>query len=162
MNVWGHVALAHSLATRRPWGMEALKSRALPLIVGALLPDIIDKTLMIAEVYPWGRTVGHSAYVLTLFALISLLAKREWFTWLVAGWVSHMFADFTDDVVVAIQATRYVFAAWYTWPYFNPDMFAVQVEPIHPARTCLSVYETFVTFWAIVSARVLVTARRWL
>ncbi len=162
MNAWGHVALAHALATRRPWGIESLKTRVFPLIFGALLPDIIDKTLMIAGVFPWGRTIGHSAYVLTLFALVALLIRRDWATWLVAGWVSHFVADFTDDIVVGIQATRYVFAAWYTWPYFNPDMFAVQVDPIHPARTCLSVYETFVTLWVIISARVLVTARRWL
>ena len=154
MNVWGHVAFAHALATRKPWGVRGLRERALPLIVGALLPDILDKSLRFAGVFPWGRTVGHSAYVLTLFALIALLAKREWFVWVMAGWVSHIVADFTDDAVCAVQSTGYVFAAWFAWPYFNPDMYPVVVTPIHPAKTCLSVYEGFVLVWALFIARV--------
>lgn len=153
MNVWGHVAFGHALATRMPWKLDQLRSRALPVIVGALIPDVVDKTLKIAHIYPWGRTVCHSAYVLTLFALVALLIKRQWFIWFVAGWVSHLFVDLTDDVICGVQATGYVFATWYAWPYYNPDLYPVIVTPIYASQSCSSVYETFVTLWALYIAR---------
>lgn len=151
MNVWGHVALAHVLARRRR--ADAKVSQVGWTVVGALLPDVVDKGLRLAGVFPWGRTVGHSAYVLTLFALVALLVKREAVFWLMAGWVSHLFADLTDDVICGIQATGYVFATWYTWPYFNPDLNAVRVVPIHAGRACVSVYEAFVVVWALYVGR---------
>lgn len=145
MNVLGHVAFAHAVAWRR---RAALTQTQLGYaVVGSLLPDVVDKTLRLAGVFPWGRTVGHSAWVMTLAVLLAVLAKRDVWLWLVVGWVSHLFADLTDDVVCGIQSTGYVFATWYTWPYFNPDLNAVRVVPMHPRGPCLSVYETLTVVW---------------
>jgi hypothetical protein len=43
------------------------------LVVGCLLPDLLDKPLRWGGVFPWGRTVGHSALLWCAMSLIALI-----------------------------------------------------------------------------------------
>ena len=57
MFIPGHLAVAHVVARRR--GADRVARIGL-VALGALLPDLVDKPLMLAGVTPYGRTVGHS------------------------------------------------------------------------------------------------------
>lgn len=128
MNIWGHIAvgsLIDQTFTKR------IHTRLVLLCVGALLPDIIDKPLMLLKVYPWGRTLGHSVFVWSAFHLFAAYQHRHANTsnkpllWISFGWFSHFLADLTDDFVQGLTCTSYLFTGWMGWPITNPDMLAV-------------------------------------
>ena len=59
MTPLGHAAFAY-LATAPRTGRAQAPFWA---IAGAMLPDVIDKSLLLLGVFPWGRTVGHAAAI---------------------------------------------------------------------------------------------------
>jgi len=147
MNPPGHIAFGYLTARRRG---ESMSGRFVAgLFVGALTPDLIDKTLMYADVYPWGRTVGHSVLVWAVFALVAALANRRGTMVpkaIALGWASHFCADFLDDLVAGIMYERYVFSAWFTWPYLNPDLYPLILDQsiMGPCNGCYTAIEAAV------------------
>ena len=144
MNPPGHIAFSYLVARRR--GEEPRGRIVLGVFFGALLPDIIDKSLMYLDVYPWGRTVGHSVLVWALFALVAALARGRGFTLpraIALGWASHFCADFLDDLVAGLMYERYTFSAWFTWPYLNPDLYPLILEEPFwgPCNRCYTAIE---------------------
>jgi hypothetical protein len=82
----------------------------LPFLVGALFPDLIDKTLAIVTDLP-GRSVSHSVVVLTtlsLAATIALPKRRNLTHAFVAGTMLHLIQD------IPIQPTTLF------WPLCGP------------------------------------------
>jgi hypothetical protein len=64
---WGHAAaayLAYAAAVRWRDGRRPTPAAALPLVVAAQLPDVVDKPLAwTLSVLPYGRSLGHSLLV---------------------------------------------------------------------------------------------------
>jgi hypothetical protein len=127
VNLPGHLAVAYLVARRRP---SRRLARLTPLAAGALLPDAVDKPLMLLGFTPYGRTVGHSLFFWSFALLLWMVAAgRRVFGaaalgLLVAGGWSHLLADLVDDVVEGFQLTGYAFSAWAGWPHTDPDMWS--------------------------------------
>lgn len=151
MNVPGHLAAAYLLARRgAPLRLERLGVIAL----GALLPDLIDKPLMLAGATPYGRTVGHSLLLWCAALALWLLVQRRSIgtsALLLLGGFSHLCVDLVDDLVEGLERTGYVFSAWMGWPVTNPDMAYVQVphllEPMRHAVTTLEAATVAACLW---------------
>ena len=107
----GHVAVAWLTASvtgsERGW-------RMLFVVLGALLPDLIDKALWVSGLVPGTRGVGHS---LLLWCALGLLALWGGTPRLVAvgGW-SHLVADVLDDALCGVFSTGTVITGWLAWP----------------------------------------------
>ena len=136
MNVAGHLAVAYLLARRR---RRAWLARLEAIALGALLPDLVDKTLMLIGLTPYGRTVGHSlvfwlfATWLWMLAMARRLPRAGWLALVMVGGLSHLVVDLVDDVVEGVEHSGYVFSAWFGWPWTNPDMWSPKVEHLFPA-----------------------------
>jgi hypothetical protein len=123
----GHLAVAYLLARR---GVVARGLwHAAPVWLGALLPDLADKSLQWLKLTPYGRTVGHSVLVwLALAVAWRLVAPRvlpktaSASGLVILGGFSHLAIDLVDDLVEGVERTGYVFSAWFGWPFTNPDM----------------------------------------
>lgn len=148
MHVSGHIAVGQLLAW--PPGEVFDGRRSFAIILGALMPDVIDKTLRLIDVFPWGRTVGHSVFFWILVALIAALASERGrgtaLTAFALGGLSHIIADFADDLVGGLHYTGYVVSAWFTWPYFNPDLYPIQTTPVLVEHACLGLYTVIEAF----------------
>jgi len=130
----GHLAMAY-LTIRQRVPVARRAQVALLAMFGALLPDVIDKSLVVLGVYPWGRTMGHSLITWTLVAsflvlIATLVRPLPRSTWVVAGVISHFLADLTDDAFAGFLHTSYVLTSWFAWPLFNPDQFEIRVRPL--------------------------------
>lgn len=130
MNVPGHLATAYLLAARG--ASPRIAARIAPASLGALLPDLADKPAQWMELTPYGRTVGHSAFVWGGFLALwlALVAWRRtdatrWMGFVLLGGLSHLTIDLIDDVAEGLERSGYVFSAWFGWPLTNPDMWNV-------------------------------------
>ena len=119
MNAPGHLSVSVLL------GLEASPvSRATLLAVtaGGLLPDLVDKSLRLAGVYPWGRTIGHAAICWLCLCVVYALIRRPWLRWLIIGGVGHLWADIIDDTLLAfLHEGPRILHAWFAWPFATPD-----------------------------------------
>ena len=144
MTPFGHAAFAYLAFAPR---LRRAASRApFYAIGGALLPDVVDKSLMIAGAFPWGRTVGHSAAawgaILAVVYLWHLAAQPiprvVWVTW---GAISHLVADLIDDFSAGFESLAYAFSAWFGFPWTNPDMYPWIVQPGFATPRDVSAFE---------------------
>jgi hypothetical protein len=67
------------------------------LVVGAALPDVVDKPLAMAGVVDLYHTVGHSGLILVLVTPVAMTGRRGHALWL--GWLSHLLLDALHIVV---------------------------------------------------------------
>lgn len=127
MNPPGHLAVAYLTGRRRSL------ARWLPLVLGTVTPDVIDKTAQLIGVTPYGRTVGHSVLLWGWIAVAALIARGRGLGrggWLVAFWLGgalHLMTDLVDDVVEGFSHSGWAFSAWMGWPWTNPDMWNLRV-----------------------------------
>ncbi len=116
-----------------------------PAMLGALTPDLLDKSLLEMGVYRWGRTLGHSVFVLGGLVGLWLVGRRafghrlpRFFTaigfW-VLGIASHIPADLADDALRAVLRGGQVIASWMLWPWLHPYSYVLSHRrgPIWPA-----------------------------
>ena len=97
MFVFGHLGFGHQLAS--PWRRRL---PALPLALGMLLPDIIDKPLYYArfsDVISCTRTFGHSGLFWLALLLLGWTIGRRWPVALAVGMITHIILDFTLDLL---------------------------------------------------------------
>lgn len=147
MNAPGHLAAAYFV------GRGAAPARLLPVALGALLPDLIDKPLLWLGFTPYGRTVGHSLLLWGSALLLWLALRRPqpWSSAILLGAFSHLAVDLIDDVVEGFERTGYAFSAWLGWPVTNPDMASVKVphllEAMPHAVTTLEVAIVAACLW---------------
>ncbi|MFW6384592.1 MAG: metal-dependent hydrolase [Halodesulfurarchaeum sp.] len=74
------------------WGMSPYLA-----VVGAALPDVIDKSAATVGLFDLYQTVGHSVFVTT--GILGLLAVDRKWTPLFVGWVSHLVLDVVHMVL---------------------------------------------------------------
>ncbi|MBA2662010.1 MAG: metal-dependent hydrolase [Bradymonadaceae bacterium] len=138
MYIPGHLAVGYLVVVAAGGASRGanLIGALVPVWVGVLTPDIIDKSIKLVGLSVFGRTVGHSVLSLALIVgMWAMLARREWkhaskLGWFVAGVGLHLITDLVNDLVAGVMYTRYLFSAWFSWPYMNPDMAAWQVESV--------------------------------
>ena len=125
MNLPGHLAVSGLLA-RRP------RARAAAVLAGTLAPDLLDKGGKLLGLSVYGRTVGHSVLLWAAFAALVALGRRrvELASAFLLGGAAHLLADVVDDLSEGLLFSGYVFSAWMGWPFTNPDMANVQLEPV--------------------------------
>jgi hypothetical protein len=122
MNPPGHLAVA-ALVSERDGGLRACIGW---IAAGAIAPDALDKALMLAGAFPWGRTVGHAALAwLCLAALASGPAARAF----VVGGLSHLFADLADDAFAGLVSSGHVYSAWALFPFATADDYELSIGP---------------------------------
>jgi uncharacterized protein (TIGR03382 family) len=99
MFVFGHLGFGSVLA--RPWRHRAVRWA---LLLGMLLPDIIDKPLYYArlsDVFSCTRTIGHTGLLAVALLLAGLLmTRRRWLAALAIGMLTHLVLDCLMDAVV--------------------------------------------------------------
>ena len=133
----GHLATSYLLARALHRTLEPSRHVAilvLAALLGGLMPDLIDKPLLVLKVTPYGRSVGHA---LTTSALVLCVAAwplaagrlkgsrkmlyRSVFLTFAASWWAHLFVDLVDDTLASYLYSGQLFSAWMGWPYLTPD-----------------------------------------
>lgn len=93
------------------------------VVLGAALPDVVDKPLAMAGVLELYHTVGHSLLLLGALSVLGL-AGRQWAAFLV-GWASHLFLDSVHQTVNGRpEDVRFL-----AWPVVRHEP-AVQLGPV--------------------------------
>lgn len=157
----GHLAVGYLVARG---SLPRLGSSVAPALLGALLPDLMDKPALWMGFTPYGRTVGHSAIVWALFSLAWVVAFRRRASvsasiagFVVLGGLSHLAIDLVDDVIEGLERSGYVFSAWFGWPFTNPDMWNVRsphlLAPMAYAVTTLEVATVAACLWHVARHR---------
>ena len=117
MFVFGHLGFGSVLA--HPWRDRGARWA---LLLGMLLPDIIDKPLYYArlsDVFSCTRTVGHTGLLALALLLDGLLGKRRALAALAIGMLTHLLLDCVMDVVVGSTDGSAIRAA--LWPFLGVD-----------------------------------------
>jgi hypothetical protein len=115
MFVFGHIGLGRALIGR--W-RHTLPS--LPLTLGMLLPDIIDKPLYYARLWPFfscTRTLGHTGVFLLLLLLSGYWTRRPSLIALSIGASTHVGLDLCLDLINHTSPSPSWIAL--TWPVLN-------------------------------------------
>lgn len=150
MYIPGHLALGYLLVAGKSRARNQpidVHHALIPALIGALTPDVVDKSLQFIGLTPYGRTVGHSIFVLAAIVLVWQWAELRKsrlaapMGWWVAGITSHLIIDLVNDLFLGIEHTGYVFAAWMGWPNTNPDMWQVYYSVENPCLDCYSSLE---------------------
>ncbi|OYR43288.1 metal-dependent hydrolase [Halorubrum sp. Hd13] len=81
------------------------------LVAGAALPDVVDKPLGALGVFDVYQSVGHSALLVPLAALVAVAARRRGLA-VAVGWGSHLALDALHMVVNGRPGD----AAFLGWP----------------------------------------------
>lgn len=136
MYVPGHLALGYLGAALRARRMERpphLGREVLPVFVGALTPDLIDKPLLYLGVMSGGRTLGHSVFFL-LFSVVLWAAVRRWkgrgsavpFALWSLGVATHSLADLLEDATRGLLEGGSLIRSWFGWPWLGRSDWVVR------------------------------------
>jgi hypothetical protein len=79
------------------------------LVVGAALPDVVDKPLAMAGVVDLYHTVGHSGLVVVLAVPVAVAGRRGVALWI--GWLSHLLLD-AAHILVNGRPDDALFLGW--------------------------------------------------
>jgi hypothetical protein len=79
------------------------------LLVGASVPDLVDKPLAMAGITELFHSVGHSALLLPLMAFVAATSRHG--VVLTVGWVSHLILD-AAHIVINGRPSDALFLAW--------------------------------------------------
>ncbi|HUP58650.1 MAG TPA: metal-dependent hydrolase [Bdellovibrionota bacterium] len=124
MLIFGHLGVGSKLVS--PW------TRQLPLravLLGTLLPDLIDKPLYFGMALATGRTsseiglvscsrtFGHTAIFMTLIALAALARRSKVLAAVALGVASHLFLDNLSDRFQANSTGSALIAM--LWPFLD-------------------------------------------
>jgi hypothetical protein len=124
----GHVAvgyLCYSLMCR-------LRDRSVPddlavllaVALGALVPDLVDKTLTwTIALLPYGRSLAHSGFLTLVVVAVAVLAARRYGRVPIAlavGWASHLAADAVGIVLSGDWPHLWYYLGWPLFP-LPPD-----------------------------------------
>ena len=112
MFLFGHIGIGRTLVGR--WRAVL---PAGPLIVGTLLPDIIDKPLYYARIWPFvscTRTFGHTGLLLLVLAGAASVRRSRTLMAIAAGLATHLLLDCLLDWPAGGEQS----SAWtaLTWP----------------------------------------------
>jgi membrane-bound metal-dependent hydrolase YbcI (DUF457 family) len=104
MIFFGHLGIGSKLAS--PWSRDLPVA---PLLLGTILPDLIDKSLYYSLCLITGkrgvelglisgtRTLGHTAIFMLVLAGIAFFKRSKWFAALALGVATHLLLDNVSD-----------------------------------------------------------------
>jgi len=138
-----------------------IRTEVVPVLLGSLTPDLIDKPLLLAGVFVHGRSIGHSLTFL-LACLVGLYLVRRlsetaavptgmW----VLGIATHFLADFADDLVGGLLSGSLILSSWFIWPFGTPSTWDYR-----PGIALIPGYGGFTPLEAAVVAAAIVVAVR--
>lgn len=119
---WGHAGVGYAgyhLWLRLRHRLPPEGAATLALIFGTQFPDLIDKpAAWIFEIFPSGRTLGHSALTLGIVTVILVVYlqrspsrnERAWLAFL-GGWLAHILGDASRILFDPDSCVRYLL-----WP----------------------------------------------
>ncbi|MGH9411237.1 MAG: metal-dependent hydrolase [Vicinamibacterales bacterium] len=115
MFVFGHIGIGRRLA--QPWSHRL---PAIPLIIGTLLPDLIDKPLYYARIWSYvscTRTFGHTGIFLVGLAAAAVIARSRVVGALAVGVATHLLLD----GLMSAFGQEPQDSAWMalTWPFLH-------------------------------------------
>lgn len=147
----GHLAVGALIARRQRYATFGLWCAAL---LGSLAPDLIDKSLRLVGVFPWGRTVGHSVFVVAAVALIAVVGRMfepraRWPAALALGWAGHLVADLVADFELGVLHRGDIWSAWALAPLYNADQLSVTVQPCIGSEAPWAIAEMAVVIAAV-------------
>ena len=122
MFVFGHLGFGSVLA--RPWRHRAVRWA---LLLGMLLPDIVDKPLYyarVSDIFSCTRTIGHTGLLAVVLLLAGLLRRRRWLAALALGMLTHLLLDCLMDAVVGSHDGSAVRAEYLPAGYGNRSVTA--------------------------------------
>ena len=101
---------------------DAAKGRARLgwVMLGTVLPDLIDKPLWLLGLAGASRGLGHSIVLWSVLAIVALIpgAGRN----IALGAWTHLVADALDDLLTGVFATGTVATGWALWPMEPTDL----------------------------------------
>lgn len=118
MFVFGHVGIGKAIAS--PFG-RALP--LMPLIVGTLLPDVIDKPLYHAHISTFvscTRTFGHTGLFLAAILAVAMITRSR--TWLALG-VGVCTHAVLDGLLDSFNGERSSTLVAFAWPFLDTHFF---------------------------------------
>lgn len=90
-----------------------------PLVLGCLLPDLIDKPLYYAaHLFPGTRSIGHSGLFLLALLLAAALARRPALWAVCAGVATHLLLDVGGELIAGADPDKSIWLAIF-WPAFG-------------------------------------------
>ena len=90
-----------------------------PLVVGCLLPDLIDKPLYYAlPLFPGTRSIGHTGIFFLALLLAAAIARRPWLWAVFAGVATHLALDIAGEIVTGGDPSSSIWLALF-WPAFG-------------------------------------------
>jgi len=126
------------------------------LVVGAALPDVVDKPLAMVGVVRLYHTVGHSALLAVVAVPVALTGRAGLAA--AVGWASHLVLDTAHVVVNGRPAD----AAFLAWPLLEqPDPLALPPGSFFRHYLGSPAFFIEVAFWLVVTGAVLRRSRRW-
>lgn len=127
MFVFGHLGIGNKIAS--PWSKRLPK---FPLFLGMLLPDIIDKSLYYAHLFPeWvtcTRTFGHTGILLISVLLLSRIVRSRWLGALALGMATHLLLDCLIDRFDPTKQSPALIAL--TWPFLHAHFASYHFDSI--------------------------------
>ena len=110
MFVLGHIGIGRLLVGSRGRGLPAL-----PLLLGMLLPDLIDKPLYYAHlssVISCTRTFGHTGLFVALMLVLAYARRSSAFLAVGLGMATHVALDCLLDLLVSDTRSALTALAW--------------------------------------------------
>lgn len=123
MFVLGHIGIGRTMLGRARW-----KIPAAAFVLGALLPDIIDKPLYYAHVarYVSGtRTFAHTGLFLCALAAIARLRRSRLWGAVTIGVATHLLLDGFVDMLKPDPSSAWIA---FTWPFLHAQF---ALSPFH-------------------------------
>jgi hypothetical protein len=125
MFVFGHIGIGRKLA--QPWSRSL---PAVPLIVGMLLPDLIDKPLYYARIsdfFSCTRTIGHTGVLLAAILLAALFTRSRVLWALGLGVATHLALDCFADLFSSEESSAWIAL---TWPVLHREFVRYYIPSI--------------------------------
>jgi len=132
MFVMGHVGIGRALVRR--WLAHL---PLVPLSIGMLLPDLIDKPLYYSRLWPYvtaTRTFGHTGVLLLALAVAGVLLESRVLKALALGVATHLLLDTISDIPDGLTTSSTLIAV--TWP-LSGGRFATSYIPSLTAHAWL-------------------------
>jgi hypothetical protein len=125
MILFGHIGLSIFLGSFLSLSLFAV-------LTGALIPDVIDKTLLLFGLINTGRFIGHTLFLGILISLVFYIIFRRKLVSisLLLGYMLHLLEDATHFVPWFYPFINYDFSAYSLGPVFTPFNIASEIVGI--------------------------------
>lgn len=130
MFVFGHVGLGRLIVGPRGRALPVV-----PLIIGTLLPDIIDKPAYYVHLWDYiscTRTFGHTGILLAILGGVALAKRSHAWTGVALGVATHLLFDGLLDLQSSQPGSALIAA---TWPFLSAHFAVLEMTPLQQLRS---------------------------